>query len=201
MPGGMFFDIRATRSEAWLAAFPIYSFRGILHSATGRGSAGGRLGSGEKKMAMRLKNGAADQTGIGAAVVLVSLLLSGCGNGSGAESGPKPGPPFKAVATVAEIMHDVVYPNADEVWESVGTIITMEGTEEIYPRSEDQWIAVEGSATTLMEAGNLLMMEGRAKDAERWMERARALVDAQIQGLCRGFGTGGQCRELQDTAG
>ena len=30
----------------------------------------------------------------------------------------------------------------------------------------------------LMEAGNLLMMEGRAKDNGRWMERARALREA-----------------------
>ena len=29
-----------------------------------------------------------------------------------------------------------------------------------------------------MEAGNLLMMEGRAKDTEGWMERAQALIDA-----------------------
>ena len=75
-------------------------------------------------------------------------------------------------------MHDVVYPHADLVWESVGTIITYEGTEEIRPRTEDEWIALEGDARTLMEAGNLLMMEGRAKDTGKWMERATALIEA-----------------------
>lgn len=75
-------------------------------------------------------------------------------------------------------MHDVVYPHADQVWESVGTISILEGTEEIYPRTEQEWITLQGNARTLMEAGNLLMMEGRAKDAERWMERAQALIDA-----------------------
>ena len=75
-------------------------------------------------------------------------------------------------------MHDVVFPHADRVWDSVGTIITMEGTEEIYPRTEEEWIALQSDARTLMEAGNLLMIEGRAKDADKWMERARALIDA-----------------------
>ena len=75
-------------------------------------------------------------------------------------------------------MHDVVFPNADAVWDSVGTIITLEGTEEIYPRTEDEWIALQGHARTLMEAGNLIMMEGRAKDTDKWMERATALIEA-----------------------
>ena len=75
-------------------------------------------------------------------------------------------------------MHDVVYPNADVVWESVGTIISYEGTEEIYPRNDEEWEAVERSALTLTEAGNLLMIDGRSKDTGAWMERARALIDA-----------------------
>ena len=75
-------------------------------------------------------------------------------------------------------MHDVIFPSADVVWESVGTIISYEGTEEIYPKSEEEWITVVSSAAILTEAGNLLMMEGRAQDSGPWMERARALIDA-----------------------
>jgi len=102
---------------------------------------------------------------------LLVASLAGCGGG-------KAGPPFKAVATLGEIMHTVVIPNAEVVWDAAGTIITLEGVEEIQPRSPEEWFAVESSATMLMEAGNLLMMEGRAKDGERWMERARALREA-----------------------
>ena len=75
-------------------------------------------------------------------------------------------------------MHHMVIPNAQVVWKSVGTIYTVGHTEEIQPRNEEEWLLVEQSATVLTEAGNLLMMEGRAKDTGRWMERARALREA-----------------------
>ncbi len=62
-------------------------------------------------------------------------------------------PPFKPIASVQQLMHDVVYPNADAVWESVGTIISYEGTEEIYPRNDEEWEAVQGSAVIRTEPG------------------------------------------------
>jgi hypothetical protein len=102
--------------------------------------------------------------------VLATLLVS-CAH-------QKPAPPIKAVATLEEVMHGMVIPNAEVVWDAVGTIVSAKGVEEIRPKSEDEWLAVEASATTLTEAGNLLMMEGRAKDTNRWMERARALREA-----------------------
>ena len=111
---------------------------------------------------------------VGGLAILGALL--GCGGPDATTASPPP--PFHPVATVEEVMHDVIYPSAEVIWESVGTIITIEGQEDIYPRSEDEWVAVESSATTLMEAGNLLMMEGRAKNDDSWMGRARALVDA-----------------------
>ncbi len=87
-------------------------------------------------------------------------------------------PPIKAVSTLEEVMHHMVIPNADVVWDSVGTIYTVGHVEERQPRTDEQWLAVEASSTILAEAGNLLMMEGRAKDNGPWMERARALREA-----------------------
>ncbi len=103
------------------------------------------------------------------------MVLSGC-----TKAGPAAlkGPPIQAVATLEEVMHGMVIPNAEVVWEASGTIYTVKGVEERQPKSETEWLAVEASATTLTEAGNLLMMEGRAKDSGRWMERARALREA-----------------------
>ena len=106
--------------------------------------------------------------------VIAAALLIGCGQSEPASSQP----PFKPVANLEQVMHDVIFPSAEVVWESVGTIISYEGTEEIYPRTEEEWLAVQSSATILMEAGNLLMMEGRAQDAGPWMGRARELIDA-----------------------
>ena len=69
-------------------------------------------------------------------------------------------------------------PNAEVVWESVGTIISYAGTEEIRPENEAEWEVVERSALTLAEAGNLLMLGGRSKDSGVWLAKARALIDA-----------------------
>ena len=107
------------------------------------------------------------------ATVLWALFLAGC-----AAPPVKQGPPIKAVATLEEVMHGMVIPNAEVVWHASGTIFTLKGVEERQPKNEDEWRAVEASAITLTEAGNLLMMEGRAKDTGKWMERAAALRDA-----------------------
>ena len=101
---------------------------------------------------------------------LCFAVLCGCAQ--------KPAPPYKPLATLEEVMHQIVIPNAEVVWKSTGSIITAKGTEEFKPETPDDWFEVESSATILMEAGNLLMMDGRAKDNQKWMERARALVDA-----------------------
>ena len=89
-----------------------------------------------------------------------------------------PKPPIKAVSTLEEVMHHMVIPNAEVVWKSVGTVYTLGHVEEIQPRTAEEWLNLEASATVLTEAGNLLMMEGRALDNGRWMERARALREA-----------------------
>ena len=96
------------------------------------------------------------------------VVLAGC----------KSGPPIQAVSTLEEVMHHMVIPNAQVIWKSTGTIYTVGKVEEIQPRTDEDWLNVEQSATVLTEAGNLLMMEGRAKDTGPWMERARALREA-----------------------
>jgi hypothetical protein len=99
-------------------------------------------------------------------IVLVCAL--GCG-------GEAP-PPFAAVADTHTLMHAVVEPSADVIWDAVQTIITEAGVEEIRPRTDEEWDAVRSSAVTLAESGNLLMMPPRAKDGD-WMRSARALID------------------------
>ncbi len=115
-------------------------------------------------------------------VILITMLVCACNVTVKDDSGNYT-PPFKPVASIHELMHDVVYPNADIVWKSVGTIISYEGTNEIRPENEEEWEAVERSALTLTEVGNLLMMDGRAKNKDDWMERATALIEASTIAL------------------
>ena len=82
-------------------------------------------------------------------------------------SSSKPAPAAEAesavrvTATVKEIMDSVVDPNADVLWDSVSTTISREGTVENKPRTEEDWARIRRSAVTLVEATNLLVIEGR----------------------------------------
>jgi hypothetical protein len=90
-----------------------------------------------------------------------------------------PQPPFKPVGSIKQVMESTVHPSAEVVFESVGTIISASGTEEIAPKNDQQWAAVQHSALTA-EAGNLLMMPGRAKQDGEWMKLAQGLVDVGL---------------------
>ena len=97
--------------------------------------------------------------------------------------GEAPGPPFKLQASVKELMVSIVDPAADVLWGSVGTVISEEGVDEWYPKTDEEWAAVRNSAVVIMESGNLLMMGDRARDNGVWMELARGMIDAGAAAL------------------
>jgi hypothetical protein len=76
-----------------------------------------------------------------------------------------------------ELMAHVLEPNAQVYWRAVGWIIDSEGEHELRPESEEDWLAVENAAFVVAEAGNLLMMDGRALDDGPWMTMSQALID------------------------
>ena len=88
------------------------------------------------------------------------------------------GPPFKPMVDVKQLMVSIVDPAADVFWDSVGTIISEEGVDEWYPKTDEEWAAVENSAIVLMESGNLLMIGNRARDQQAWMQMSRQMIDA-----------------------
>jgi hypothetical protein len=108
------------------------------------------------------------------------LLILGC---SAPPPPPPPPPPFAAVVDFKQLMQWVIDPAADVIWDSVQTIITEKGTKEIAPQTDEQWAGVRNSAATLAESGNLLMMEGRARDNKEWMTAARRLSTSASHAL------------------
>jgi hypothetical protein len=76
---------------------------------------------------------------------------------------------FRTTGTIKDIMDSVVDPSADFLWESVATIVTKKGTEERRPRTDEDWKQVRRRAIALIEATNLLIMDGRlvAKAGEK----------------------------------
>ena len=102
-------------------------------------------------------------------LALFAALSTACG-------GPTP-PPFKPVVDTKLLMQAVVDPNADFIWDAVKSIDTKEGSQEIRPKTAEQWTAVRNAAVTVAEAGNLLMLVPRAKDGGEWMKRAQEMID------------------------
>lgn len=105
-------------------------------------------------------------------VVVLALVTPACG-------GPAP-PPIRLHADVKQLMAAVIDPSADIVWESVGTIDTAAGTEEIRPRSNEEWDAVRNAAWVLVESGNSLMIGNRPQDASDWMRFAGEFADISL---------------------
>ena len=104
-----------------------------------------------------------------------AIWLAGCG--------APPPPPFNTTLALKQVMEWVIDPAADVIWDSVKSIITEKGAKEIAPHTDAEWDAVRNAAASLMEAGNLLMLEGRAKDQKEWIAAARGLSAAANQAL------------------
>jgi len=68
---------------------------------------------------------------------------------------------FRPTATVKDIMVSIIDPEADVLWNSVATIVSVTGTEEREPRTDEEWATLRRSAIQLVEATNLLRIPGR----------------------------------------
>jgi hypothetical protein len=113
-------------------------------------------------------------------LALALLTLAGCQK-TDAPTAPPPAPaqpPFKVTATIQDLMGAAIDPAADFLWESVSTTVSPEGTVEHQPRTDEEWLKVRHQAVILMEASNLLIMEGR-----RIAAPGKKLEDEGVQGI------------------
>jgi hypothetical protein len=85
-------------------------------------------------------------------------------------------PPFDTSVSVKELMANVLDPAADVVWESVGTIVTKEGTFEKAPATDDEWNQVKAAAITLVEGTNGLLLPARSGGSAEWITLAQATI-------------------------
>jgi hypothetical protein len=112
------------------------------------------------------------------------LLLAACGRGEpptsatiAATSDP-PGGHYSTTLDVKQVMNWVMDPNANVVFNAVATIVTEHGEENVEPKTDAEWNTVRNSAAVILEAGNLLMLPGRARPEGEWNEKAKALSTA-----------------------
>ena len=85
------------------------------------------------------------------------------------------------VASVKQIMQGIVTPASGAIYNAVSTTVTVKGTEEIFPRNDREWAIVGSHAMALVEAANLLKVDGRAKDTGDWMRMSDAMGTAAMQ--------------------
>jgi len=76
---------------------------------------------------------------------------------------PRPAPASRYVitGTIKELMHGIIDPSADAIWDSVSFDITAAGVVETVPRTNEEWYAVRRHALILAESANLLRVPGR----------------------------------------
>jgi hypothetical protein len=111
-----------------------------------------------------------------AAASAVLFLTAGC-------SGEKQ-PPYRTdKMEVAEVMGDVVDFGAQTFWHSAGYIDTAEGTTSLTPTTDEGWLAAGAGAAIVAEAGNVLMLPGRARDNGDWLKLAGQLYDRSHEGM------------------
>lgn len=107
-------------------------------------------------------------------------------------------------ATIKDIMDSMVDPSGDFMFESVVQIADENGVHEKAPKTDEEWEEVRHHAVTLLEAPNLLTMEGRkvALPRERSKNPQVELQPEDIQKLIDGDRASfiRRARRLQDAA-
>ena len=118
-------------------------------------------------------------------VCLGCTLLGACSTPA-----PPPAPEnnLKPTTTIKDIMDSIVDPSADVLWAAVETDIGPKGIEQHEPRTDEEWATVRKSAVQLLEATNLLLIEGRtvAKPGEKSATPGIELEPEQIEALING---------------
>jgi hypothetical protein len=90
-----------------------------------------------------------------AGVVIARQLWPGAGSRVAAPT------PFTYVGTIRDVMHAIVEPGSNALFDSVEVSATPEGVTEKKPQTDEAWQQVELGAIALAEAVNLLKMPGR----------------------------------------
>ncbi len=86
--------------------------------------------------------------------------------------------------SVKDIMRHIVNPAAESFWAHSGEVDDEKGANDRIPTNDATWAINIDNAAQIIEAANLLMTEGRARDPNGpWMKYAIALNKAGVAGM------------------
>src|SRR5262245_17055344 len=124
--------------------------------------------------------------------------------GSACTKAKSPAPDLLKTATIKDIMDSMVDPSGDFMFESVAEIADANGITHKAPHTDEEWEEVRHHAFMLLEAPNLLIMEGRKvanageksknPEVELQPEQIQVLLDGDRPSVVR------RARKLQDAA-
>src|ERR1700709_2284477 len=92
--------------------------------------------------------------------------------------------PKQTLLSVKDVMRHIVNPAAETYWAHSGEVDDEKGANDRVPTAQAEWNINIDTAAQIAESGNLLMMDGRARDPNGpWMKYAQALNAAGIAGM------------------
>jgi hypothetical protein len=134
-------------------------------------------------------------TFVGVGAALPALAQTPPGSDPAIPPAPKPAPamanpippipaPGRVLLGVKDVMRHIVNPAAEAFWARSGEVDDEKGANDLTPKDAENWKVSLDSAAQLVEAGNLLQMEGRARDPNGpWMKYAVQLTNAGLAGM------------------
>jgi hypothetical protein len=105
-------------------------------------------------------------------VAVGALLVARCGGSAPSAQNRSPG--FKPVASIDDIMESIVIPSSQAIFDAV---VYSNGELVQSPKTDEDWNSVRMRAIAVAEAGNLMIMPGRAKDNGDWVKFALAMTE------------------------
>lgn len=131
-----------------------------------------------------------------ALAIFVALVLEGCGRDAD-QRAPSPAaakrPPFNVELSMKALMDRAIDPVSGKVWAASGTIVDMNGTTDLSPKTAEGWKAVADNAAVLAELANVLTLPGRAPAEPQWDQYANKLHASAIAAM--------RAAEREDKAG
>ena len=101
-----------------------------------------------------------------AGVVVLAVVMFACSSSKPAPTPPPPSSPaphaaalwgeMTPVVSVKELMHDMIDPASDNVFNAVSTIVSKRGTVDVVPKTDDDWEKLQIGAVTMAEGVYLL---------------------------------------------
>lgn len=86
------------------------------------------------------------------------------------------GSAYNLTLDMIDFMNLVLEPVADSLWKSAGWILDeTEGYYELYPTDDEGWETVRNQAAMIVEAGNAMMLPGRAIEQGAWRTYSQAM--------------------------